>query len=277
MKKIVLLICFLVISAFGLSAQKYMVAYAAPGVEYYAAGEWKPLARRDMLSEKDKVRIGTNLSLTLIDTNTNEVYAYGKTGETEVRQIVSKGRTSVVKRFAQHLLTSVKNGDADKISYEATVVYRDAKSDGAIYAALKDVGARSAYLLDLELVDPVTGEPLGEHRRLGDRFVFRVTNNSQEHLFVNILGVDSSGEMFDCLPVDEALTMLHLLVPAMSTIDFAEFPLEMTFPTGEERFILLATTSPFDLRNVIKLYEENAPVANDKQGVGRFEITVTVN
>ncbi len=276
MKKLLtlLLVC---LALPALQAQKvYEVSYAGPGVEYRSAEGWKPLSRRELLSAGDSVRLTGNTSLSVIDNRTDQLYAYGRPGSATLAQVVGGTKTSVLKRFVDYVKTSLKNGSAEQISLDANVIYRGITANGEVYAALKQADFRSGYLLSLELVDPATGAVLGRKCPLGQRFIFRVTNHASEALLVNVLGIDSGGELYDCLPVDEALTMLHLQVPAGSTVDFSAYPLEMTEPAGAQRFVLLAAQKPFDLRRVIFLWQSGAAPDSGEEAVGKSDLTVNL-
>ena len=79
---------------------------------------------------------------------------------------------------------------------------------------------------------------------------FRIYNNSKKDLYVNIIDVDDDGKLSDCLPVDDGLTMSHLLIPAESVIDLSNYPVTLWLPQGTDHLILVAYDEPFDVRVV---------------------------
>jgi hypothetical protein len=102
--------------------------------------------------------------------------------------------------------------------------------------------------------------------------IFRIKNNSDVPLYVNILDVNEAGEKFVCLPIDDATTMSHLLIPANCTIDLAAHPVEFTEPKGVDNLILIATEVPYDLRQVKSYLDknDNSSIENASYPIGVY-------
>ena len=135
---------------------------------------------------------------------------------------------------------------------------------------------RSAYPLSMVLVDEQTGAEISGRAPMGRRFFFRITNRGDIPLFVNVLDIASDGSLYDCLPIDEGGTMLHLLVPGNSTVDFRQYPMEFSEPAGTDLLVLTAYDRPFDLRRVAEALGMNRPADASPDGVGIFRMPLEV-
>jgi hypothetical protein len=106
-----------------------------------------------------------------------------------------------------------------------------------------------------ELVSCDTGFEIKDKVEGNTGSYVRVHNNTEEALYVNVLNIDRQGNKYLILPVDEAATCAHLLVPPMSTVSFKSEPFIFSEEPSEEAFILIATQDPVDfsiLMNPIK-------------------------
>ena len=199
-----------------LSAQSYRVASVNGDAHCLRAGQWDALTPRETLSAEDIVRIGKHSVLSVIDRDGNRLYALKEQEEAPLAEIIEAQRRSALGRFATNFLRALTRGDTEKISHEATVSYKDLNADGAIHAAVVTLDYRSAYPLSMVLVDEQTGAEISGRAPMGRRFFFRITNRGDIPLFVNVLDIASDGSLYDCLPIDEGGTMLHLLGPGNS-------------------------------------------------------------
>ena len=77
--------------------------------------------------------------------------------------------------------------------------------------------------------------------------------------------------------MDDAQTMSHLLIPAESTIDLIDYPIEFTEPADEERMVMIATEEPYDLRIVNKYLKENRVKQTSSYPVGIYVKSLSVN
>ena len=274
MKKIIWILLITIIP-FVCSAQNYLVYSCTGQVEYLTDGEWKKLNRRDALKSTDEIRIGDKSAIAIIDKKTEKVYSYGQSGIVRVKAIAAKS-SSAVGRYTRQALSALTSSQTDKISYDANVVYRDLSSDLLLYTALSDSLFQSAYKVQFQLIDEKTGQEL-ESPVVGTSFYFSITNNDQQPLFVNILAIDAEKEAYDCLPIDEGMTMSHALIPAGCTVDLSGYPLILSEPVGRQDFILLAFDRPFDLRQIIRHLKNGSPVTKiGKEKVGKVNHSIII-
>lgn len=259
-----------------LSAQTYRVASVNGEADCLRSGTWSALAPRETLAPDDMVRIGEHSMLSVIDRDGNRLYALKEHGEAPLGEIIETQSRSALARFASNFLRALTRGDTEKISHEANVSYKDLNADGAIHAALADPAYRSAYPVSMTLVDERTGKEIGSIAPTGRRFFFRITNRGDVPLFVNVLDIASDGSLYDCLPINEGGTMLHLLVPGNSTVDFRQYPMEFSEPVGTDLLVLTAYDRPFDLRRAAEALGTNRPADASPDGVGIFRMTLEV-
>lgn len=270
-----LLTILMVCMVFGVMAQEYKILSVIGDVQLRKGNVYVPAARRVALATGDYLKLGDNSAVSILNEKDKKVYSYGKPGVVLVGDVVQV-KTSALKRYFDHFVSSLRSGDTDDIRFEANVVYRATNADDDIYYALVNEHRASDLVVSMRLVDR-DGRVVGETMQIGDRFVFRVTNHTAQPLFVNVLSVDSDGVWFDCLPIDKGGTMSHLLIPAESTVDLTDYVMEITEPKGYNRFTLVAYDVPFDLRRVIKMYHDGQPVAVPQTKVGTYHKTVTIN
>lgn len=264
----------LAFAAFVASAQDYKILSVIGKVEYRKGNAYVPASRRLSLSAGDNLRLGDNSAVSILNDKDKKVYSYGKKGDVTVGEVV-KVKTSALKRYFDHFVSSLRSGSTDDISFNANVVYRAANSEEDIYYALADDNRHSDLSLSLGLIDG-NGDKVGSTMNLGDRFIFRVTNSTAQPLFVNVLSVDADGVWFDCLPMDSGGTMSHLLIPAESTVDLTEYVMEITEPGGYNRFTLTACDAPFDLRRVIAMRNGGQKVSAPQTKVGTYNKIITI-
>lgn len=256
-------------------SQQYRISSVTGSAERLRDGVWTRLVLRETLSGNDMVRIGRNSALAIIDSDKSTLYSLGAAAEAPLSNIIKNQRSSSTGRFVRNIWNALTRGDTEKIGFEADVTYKDLAVDTRIYAALHDRSYAPSYALSMVLVDASGNEITGE-ATIGERFIFRITNNSPSPLFVNILDAASDGSYFDCLPIDVGGTMLHLLIPAQSTVDLKDYPMAFAEPRGVDTLTLVGSTEPFDLRNIVKLFENSAPADATPLAVGKFSLQVNV-
>lgn len=259
--------------------------YSSTGVaEVQKGSEWTKLKKRDVLSANDVVRIAQNSSLTLLDKKAEKMYAIPQSGAKKLATLLDelKGKQqNVTAQFFNHAMKSMFNGGSDRISHEAAgctyrgdIVENDiAKSLFAKMNGTSLKGAtnqRTDYAISFELVEREGDNSIQGEAKIGGQAIFRVKNNGDKPMYVNVLDLDSEGETYVCLPMDDAQTMAHLLIPAESTIDLVDFPIEFTEPAGEERMVLIATEEPYDLRIVNRYLKENRVKQSSNYPVGLY-------
>lgn len=254
-----------------LYAQDVYVYSSTGTAEVQKGKEWVRLKKRDALSANDMVRVSQNSSLTLLDKKAEKIYAIPQSAAKQLSQLLEelKGKQqNVTAQFFNHAMKSMFNGGADRISHEAAgctyrgdIVENDiAKS---LFAKMNGNSLKGAsnektdFAVTFELLERNGGGDIQGDAKIGAQAIFRMKNKSDKPMYVNVLDMDSNGDTYVCLPMDDAQTMSHLLIPAESTIDLVDFPIEFTEPAGQERMVLIATEEPYDLRIVNKYLKEN--------------------
>ncbi len=271
------LIYLLLLFPFALHGQTYQVASVNGQAFRVADGVKSELTPRTVLKGGDYVMIAANSSLAVIDKQAGKLHAL-KPGKNTVTlsELIREQRQSAIGSFAGRIVEALMRGDTEKISHEANVVYKDMGQDMSVYAALIAPDPASAFPVYLTVIDETTGSVITGEASIGQRIFFRVENRSGRPLFINVLNISSDGSLFDCYPMDQGGTMLHLLTPANSIVDFRQYPLVAAEPAGNDRFILIASEVPFDLRNVIAAMEENRPAPQRPAAVGMQTLNVAI-
>lgn len=263
--------------AWTVDAQQYTVLSVIGRAERYEDGTWRALSRRETVTGKDRVRIGERSALNLLDEARKRGYSFGQTDPQRVDELIKAIPKSALAKFFAYFRQALMRGDTDRMSDDATVVYRDTGCEAAVCAALSDAGFKSDYTLSLTLIDAITGSEIAQSAAVDQDFYFRVGNLGPEPLFVNVLAVDADGNAEPCMPVDSGFTLSHLLIPARATVDLADFRLTFCYPRGGQRFVLVACNEPFDLRNVVRMQSSGTvPEVRDQARVGLFTKTVVI-
>lgn len=274
-----------------LHAQDIYVYSSTGTAEVQKGSEWSRLKKRDVLSSNDVIRIGQNSSLTLLDKKGEKMYSIPQSSAKTLSVLIDelKGKQqNVTSQFFNHAMKSMFNGGADRISHEAAgctyrgdIVENDiAKS---LFAKMNGTSLKGAtnqktdYAISFELVEREGNRDIQNEAKIGGQAIFRVKNSGDKPMYVNVLDMDSNGDTYVCLPMDDAQTMAHLLIPAESTIDLIDFPIEFTEPAGEERMVLIATEEPYDLRIVNKYLKDNRVKQASTYPVGLYVKNLSVS
>ncbi|NDV47511.1 hypothetical protein D0T49_10680 [Paludibacter sp. 221] len=271
-----LIIATLLFTCICIHAQTYHVASVNGNAYVLKNGERTTLTPREILRTTDVIEIGKNSSLAVVDKKESKLYSLKETNAEQLSKVIKSQSKSAINKFAGRFIESLTRGDTEKISYEATVSYKDMAEDLRIYTALKNAATQSAYPVLFTMIEQSSGQTLKGEAAVGDLFFFRITNKSATPLYINILNISSDGSMYDCLPIDVGGTMLHLLVPGYSTVDLKQYPMEFTEPKGEDSFTLIAHNKPFDLRNVIQYFRLNENTSANKAFIGTYKLSTIV-
>lgn len=269
MRKIILMMLMSLCSIMFVGAQDIYVYSIIGSAEKQENGKWVPLQKRNPLDVKDIVRVANNSALSFIDRKAEKIYSISQTNGKSVGELIAayKGKQSFASNFVSHASKSLFNGGSDRISHEAAgCTYRGdiVENDIAKSILLKHKGvalgsmdnAKTDYAISFDVLDRESKNVL-DAVKVDGQAIFRIKNNSDVPLYVNILDVNEAGEKFVCLPIDDATTMSHLLIPANCTIDLAAHPIEFTEPKGVDNLILIATEVPYDLRQVKSYLDKN--------------------
>ena len=289
MKKIVItfmlsLLCYVV------SAQSLYVYSIIGKAEVLQGNDWVKLEKRAKLSSKDNIRVGENSALSLLDRDAEKIYSIPETtGDvSKIIESLKDKQQNVSSQFFQHAMRSMFNGGSDKISHSAAgCTYRGDEVEFDISRSIQQKlnGAKmdeisnekTDYSISFEVIKRNTKEKVEGNANIGEQSFFRIKNNSNKPMYVNILDIDAQGKRVVCLPMDDAQTMAHLLIPANCTIDLTDYSTEFTESKGTDCMILVAAENPFDLRMVSnKIDESDNKNATKHFPVGIYKKKTTV-
>ena len=232
-------------------------------------GNWVSLQKRNQLKMDDVVRVADNSALSIIDRKAEKIYSIPQTNSKKIAELIAnyKGKQNYAANFVSHASKSLFNGGSDRISNDAAgCTYRGDIIENDIAKALlyKSQGkaitefnnASTDYQISFEILDRKNKNALGSEIVVDNQAIFRIRNSSDVALYVNILDINQLNEKYVCLPIDDATTMSHLLIPANCTIDLTSYPIEFAEPKGVDNLLLIATEVPYDLRQVKKYLEK---------------------
>lgn len=254
-------------------------------------GKWVSLQKRDQLNLKDVIRVSDNSALSIIDRKAEKIYSIPQTNSQSLEALIAayKGKQSYASNFVSHASKSLFNGGSDRISHDAAgCTYRGDIVENDIAKAIitklngSDMSlfdnAKTDYAVTFEILDRKTKEVLNSVVAIDSQAIFRIKNNSDVPLYVNILDINQDNEKEICLPIDDATTLSHLLIPANCTIDLVSYPVEFSEPKGTDNLLLIATEIPYDLRQVRnyldKVDAKSAATSNYPIGVYHKKILV---
>ncbi|CAN0536017.1 unnamed protein product, partial [Scytosiphon promiscuus] len=87
----------------------------------------------------------------------------------------------------------------------------------------------------------------------GTNFIFKITNNTDEQFFFNILGADSEDNVFLLIPDAVSAPDEYMVMPGESLmISNPAFIFKLVEPKGKDLYTLIASPESIDLRPVFK-------------------------
>ncbi len=288
MKRLVSVASMLLMAAATFAGNLFV--YSVTGsVEKKAGNAWQTLTKRAELQESDVVRVKDGASLSIIDKSAQKIYATGAVDGKSIGSIIKEqgNASSASAQFVGHAVKSLFNGNGtDNISHSAAgCTYRgDIIESDIAKAILAKKNAdeqfnvsneKSDFGISFDLVDKKTGE-IVVAAKPGREVYFRIKNNSSKILYVNVIDIASDGQFAECLPIDDAQTLSHLLIPSNCVIDLEDFPVELTYPLGTDNLVLVACEVPYDLRQVNKFLKMPNIKADAKQQIGVYSRTIAI-
>lgn len=270
-------------------AQNLIVFNVTGTAEKQEGGAWKRLSRREVLNDNDIVRVGNNSALSILDKGNNKVYAMKETNAEKVSALIAgiqNNSSSSSGKYFNHMVSSLVNGSSSTVSHNAAgCTYRGAtiENDIARTLAFKQgnnslvsiSNGTSDYSVRFDIMDRKADTTLN-NVFIGKEAYFRITNNSNNDLYVNIIDINAEGELYDCLPIDEGMTQSHLLIPAQSVVDLKDYPISFAEPAGTDNLMLLALPEPFDLRVVNKVLQSPGLTAAKSCSLGVYNKRVKI-
>ena len=257
----------------GACAQKYVV-YSVVGKACTQQGKiFSPLSARKYLSPATKLKIAPESAVTVIDESKQKMFSFTRAGVNSVGDLVgmsSKQTKNLTKQYMGYLVKQLFGSSSKKMVHPDAYMqvtgtsYRAVAKDSLMAARLVEIlddgtsahGTAEQQLFDgnnsiasdfdvsFDLVDVETGKTVGNAVRRNTPCYARVTNNTDETLYVNILNIDKDGNKYLVLPIDEEATCANLLVPAFSTVGFKSEPFITPDNTSDDAFVLVATEEP---------------------------------
>ena len=256
-----------------MQAQTYTV-YSVIGTARIVEGKKStPLTPRKQINPKTRLYIGTESAVTVLDEKNNKMYSFSAEGTFVVEQLIKKASNkgkSISKQYMSYLVKQLFSEGSQKMTHPDTYMqvtatsYRSTSNDSMLVRRIveslpvagtftteqllidPEKALRSDMDVKFELISCDTGFEIKDHVEGNTGSYVRVHNNTDDALYVNVLNIDRLGNKYLVLPVDEAATCAHLLVPPMSTVSFKSEPFIFSEESSEEAFILIATPDPVD-------------------------------
>ncbi len=275
--------CLMLVAADGM-AQKYVV-YSVVGKAYVQrGGKYEPLSARKYITSKSRLKITDESAVTIIDEAKQKMFSFTRTGENTVESLVALSANRIknlTKQYMNYLVKQLFAGGRKKMIHPNAYMqvtgtsYRSGAADSLMATRIVRIAAEgtsptgtteqqlfnlsnliiSDLDVRLELVDMNTGRALESTVSPNTACYVRIKNNTDEILYVNVLNIDSLGNKYMVLPMDEDATCANLLVPANATVGFKADPFITSDSPSIDTFVLIATESPVNfsiLMNRIK-------------------------
>lgn len=274
-------ILLLALMPLSLAAQSYTVYSVVGTARWYNGKSMVPLKARKVLAAQNKIQIGAESAVTVIDEKNAKMFSFTTPGTHTVADLIKslKGNgKSLSKQYLSYVVKQLFSDDSEKMSHPNTYMqatataYRSSSNDSLLLNQLgrhfaidgfpidktvestlvdPDTNPETDYDVEFELVDCTTGLPLEEHIAPNTSCYLRVMNHTTEPLYMNMLDIDRKGNKYLVLPMDAAATCAHLLVPAMSTVSFKKEPFIFGDEPSEETLLLMAVREPVDFSIVM--------------------------
>ena len=275
MKRNRLFILLLALMPLTLVAQSYTVYSVVGTARWHNGKTMVPLKPRKVVSNQTKLQIGAESAVTVIDEKNAKMYSFTSPGTNTVADLIKDlhgNSKSLSKQYLSYVVKQLFSDDSEKMSQATATAYRSSSNDSLLInqlGELLEVSSAPAgksvesmlidpatsvdtdYDIEFDLIDCSTGEPLGEHIAPNTSCYLRVSNQTSELLYMNLLDIDRQGNKYLVLPMDAAATCAHLLVPAMSTVSFKTEPFIFGDEPSEETLLLMAVREPVDFSIVM--------------------------
>jgi hypothetical protein len=252
------------------SAADYLVYSVVGTAKIFEGSKTVSLNARKTLSASSKLVIGKESAVTVLDEVNSKMYSFTTEGTHTVGSLLKAAKTpkNLSKQYLSYMVKQLFSKESKNLSHPSTYMqvtatsYRATARDSFLLNRLASMAEMTASVessliqpknllstdmdVRFELVSCETGEAIDPEVDVFTNCYVRVTNNTTEPLYVNVLDIDDRGNKYLVLPVDEAATCAHLLVPAQSTVAFKSEPFEFSEPKSRETFLLVATEEPVD-------------------------------
>ena len=273
-----LLMLLLVFMPLLLTAQSYVVYSVIGSVQMQNGKAMVPLRPRKMVTAQTKIQIGNESSVTILDEKNSKMYMFTSKGLNSIGQLITKS-ASHAKKLSKHYMSyivkqmfadgSQKMSHPDSYMQTTATAYRSGTNDSLLINKMAELLSGNPlesmesrlidpktplltdYDVEFDLINCDTGLPVGDNVEAGTSCYVRVNNRSAEVLYMNVLDIDDQGNKYLVLPIDEAHTCAHLLVPPFGTVSFKADPFIFGDNPSKEVFLLMATPDPIDFSIVM--------------------------
>lgn len=248
------------LAALSLAAESYVV-YAVHGPVFELdKGQRTPITpRATHLTANSLISIAKGGSLTVYMGESRRLATIDEIGSQRLSTLISRSRKTdgAAADWAVALVNSLMKSDTPESTHRRILQsqggsHRGDDDDSAlantIAAYLSGQMPETQSLLAVHFVDadgsPIAGDILG----WPDEAVARITNGSDDYLFVNLLAVEPDGSRSLIFPIDtdiENNCCAHLLVPPHSVVAFTELPFFSSFLDAGTR--ILAVGAPMQV------------------------------
>lgn len=261
MRRIIIFIVAILLST-NLSAQCYV--YETTGqVLVKLDSDWTQAYKTMQVQQSTLIKTDRYASIVILDRNNDMLYSFQSTTPQTLESLIksqNKNSNSLLKEVSQELYNAMFKSNKksmDAYSYTSGITYRDENVDRYVAQALaysmSNSDAVSLRIVNMESDVAVSCVKIGE---LG---VVEVTNNTGENLYVNVIDIDSVGNISPIFPMDEYQTMTHLYVPLHSVVRLSGFPIEFYEPRGVDTLVLVAYNKPYNIVNVVNMLQSVTP------------------
>lgn len=258
----------------GLCAQaaSYVVYSVVGDVKVFDGKKNVTLTARKSVTDMSKLIIDAESAVTVLDEVHSKMYSFTTPGTNTVKQLIAKAKApkNLSKQYLSYMVKQLFSKESKNLSHPSTYMqatatsYRATSKDSFLLNKLEAIFMkRSGNSVESSLIQPqnkvesdldvrfeliscATGLPVDRNVDVATSCYIRVTNSTDDPLYVNVLDVDANGNKYLVLPVDEAATCSHLFVPGNSTVSFKAEPFEFSEPKSKETFLLIATEEPVD-------------------------------
>ena len=234
-KRLLMLVTALLVTA-TISAADYLVYSVVGTAKIYEGSKTVALNARKTLTTASKLVIGKESAVTVIDEVNSKMYSFTTEGTNTVSALLkaAKAPKNLSKQYLSYMVKQLFSKESKNLSHPSSYMqatatsYRATSRDSFLLNRLASMAEVTASVessliqpknllssdLDVrfDLVSCETGEPINPEVDVFTNCYVRVTNRTEEPLYVNVLDIDERGNKYLVLPVDEAATCAHLLV-----------------------------------------------------------------
>ncbi len=259
--------CILLFACIAVSVHAKLYVYDLNGTaECQRNKEWTSLYKTAELQESDVVRTQQYSSMVILDDSRKKLYSVQSSEPVTVKQLINQDENSVslLKEAFAGIFSSMSKENSKSVEHyqqRGGVTYRGDNEDRAVAMALTNIcgsdlrainNFQSGYPMELRLVN-VANSAYTQEVAVGTVLVAEIENRSNKALYVNLLDIDVEGNKTILFPIDEELNMLHLVVPAYSTVRFNGYPIVIYEPEGVDHIIAVAYPQPFNMQRVLDM------------------------